>query len=268
MFIHQTLNSVGKEVFNAYLYKNVLYAPHLHKGYEFVYVLEGELCAIIDGTARTARAGEGFFLFPYQIHSYEKGAQSVTLITVFSENYIHAFTSLVTLKKPLSPLFTPTKATKDFLLSVFPAAPDQNGDVASLPTPDPLELKAVLYAICADFFQQSEFIPNDNAESSLILRCLLYIEENYTADISLKDMANTLGYNQEYLSRIFNRTLGVSFKAMLHQYRCEKAQQLLIESKENIATIAMECGFQSICTFNRVFKEITGIPPSCFREGK
>lgn len=267
MLIHQTTNSVGKQIYNAYLYKNILYPAHLHKGYEFVYVLEGELRAIIDGKLQTARAGEGMFLFPYQIHSYEKGTHSVTLITVFSENYIHTFTSLIALKKPLSPLFVPEKATMDFFLSVF-RLPAVKNDVVFLSPPNALALKAVLYAICADFYKQSEFIENDNTETSLLLQCLLYIEENYAADISLKEMANALGYNQEYVSRRFNTGLGVHFKTMLHQYRCEKAQQLLIDTEESIATIAMECGFQSIRTFNRVFKELMGKSPSYFREGK
>lgn len=266
MFTHQIHNSVGEQIYNAYLYKNILYAAHLHRGYEFVHVLEGELCAIIDGKTYSIPAGQSLLLSPYQIHSYEKDCDSLTFVAVFSENYIPYFASSVSGKKARSPLFTLSSIAKDFILSVLMPKNVQMVTRTALPEPNDLSLKAALYAICAEFSKQTEFIQSGDLETSLLLQCLLYIEENYNEDVSLKSMAAALGYNQEYLSRIFNKGLGVHFKTMLHQYRCEKAQQMIIDTKESMATIAMECGFQSIRTFNRVFKETMGKSPSSLRE--
>ena len=266
MFTHQTHNSIGDQIYNTFLYRNILYSAHLHKGYEFVHVLEGELRAVISGTTYTIQAGQSLLLPPYAIHSYEKDKDSLTLVTVFSETYVPLFAATMNGKKAASPLFTLPKTVQDFALSVFMPNPIQTEYTASLPQPDILQLKAALYAICAEFIKQTEFIDGDLAETSVLLRCLLYIEENFHTDISLKSMANTLGYNAEYLSRIFNKGLGVHFKTMLNQYRCERAQQMIVDTKNSLANIAMDCGFQSIRTFNRVFKETMGHSPSSLRE--
>ena len=40
------------------------------------------------------------------------------------------------------------------------------------------------------------------------------------------------------------------------------------ETQADIITISQEAGFNSIATFNRVFKEIAGVSPSQYRQEK
>ncbi|MBQ8345164.1 MAG: helix-turn-helix transcriptional regulator [Clostridia bacterium] len=91
---------------------------------------------------------------------------------------------------------------------------------------------------------------------------LMYMEKNFVSDITLRDVAKSLGYNYEYISREFNKILGISFKTMLNQYRCERARYLIETTDQSLTEVAEQSGFQSIRSFNRVFKQQLGILPS------
>ena len=68
------------------------------------------------------------------------------------------------------------------------------------------------------------------------------------------------------LSRIFNHTFGVNFKTMLNQYRTDYALELLRDSDLSLSAIAFESGFQSIRSFDHVFRESLGRSPKEFRK--
>jgi len=102
-------------------------------------------------------------------------------------------------------------------------------------------------------------------EESRLMKAISYIENNYTQDISLEDIAKFLEINPFYFSRVFNKGTGLNFKTYLNTIRIEKAYNLLKTSNDSIIDIAYECGFNSIRTFNRVFKNIKGTSPSIFR---
>ena len=140
-----------------------------------------------------------------------------------------------------------------------------SGPVCAVEKPPMMVLKACLYALCSEFMEsvQLQGKPRDNR---LIFDILCYIEQNYGQDISLYTLADALGYDYRYLSRIFHQTLKVSFKTLVNQYRCDRAKTLISASDETLAQIAFSSGFQSIRSFNRVFRQMTGIMPSELRK--
>ena len=91
------------------------------------------------------------------------------------------------------------------------------------------------------------------------------MEENYTDPITLHTLADTLSYEYHYLSRVLRENLHIRFRTLVNQYRCERAKEMITESDLSLSDVAMNCGFQSIRSFNRVFLEITGITPSAMR---
>lgn len=86
--------------------------------------------------------------------------------------------------------------------------------------------------------------------------------------LSRAQLAEKLAVSESRLSHIINRYFGCNFNILLNQRRVREAQErLLNEPKTQITVIAFEVGFNSIATFNRVFKEITGMSPSEWRQG-
>ena len=94
----------------------------------------------------------------------------------------------------------------------------------------------------------------------------LYIEQNYTQDISLTDVSTFTGFSKYYFSRVFKQQMGISFSEYLRKKRLDMAEDLLIHSRQSIQDIAISAGFGSIATFNRVFREAKSCSPSRHRE--
>jgi AraC-like DNA-binding protein len=75
-----------------------------------------------------------------------------------------------------------------------------------------------------------------------------------------------LGISEHMLSRIINIQFQKSFSDLANEYRVKEAKELLIKTEVAVTTISYDVGFNSIASFNRVFKNITGKSPTQFRE--
>ncbi len=93
-----------------------------------------------------------------------------------------------------------------------------------------------------------------------------YIKNNLTADdLSQGAMAEMAGISRDYFSRIFKNVTGMNYSKWLNTIRMEKASEFLAEGGRSLTEIAMLSGFQSIPSFNRVFREEKGMAPGEYR---
>ena len=93
-----------------------------------------------------------------------------------------------------------------------------------------------------------------------------YIAENCDKDLTLDGIADQVGFSSCYFSRVFKQTIQCNFVEYLTLQRLKRAQNLLADSDAAITTSAMESGFKSISTFNRVFQKYKGCSPSEFKK--
>jgi AraC-like DNA-binding protein len=92
------------------------------------------------------------------------------------------------------------------------------------------------------------------------------VEEHYKEDITLECISKYAGFSSYHFTRFFKESTGISFGQYLRNFRITKAEWHLINSGETIAQAAYKSGFNSIKTFNRVFKDVTGRSPTDFRK--
>lgn len=88
-------------------------------------------------------------------------------------------------------------------------------------------------------------------------------------ELKISDLANLLGVPVHHLSEFLNNELHTNFADYINQYRIETAKALLSDPKQQsskILAIAFEAGFSNKATFNRVFKQSTGLTPSAYRK--
>ena len=97
---------------------------------------------------------------------------------------------------------------------------------------------------------------------------LNWIGENAAEDITLKQLAQTFGYDYHYLSRLLTNEYGINFRQLVNQYRVDAAIHLLESTDIPITQIALKSGFQNVRTFNHVFKEFLGHTPREHRTAK
>ncbi len=90
-----------------------------------------------------------------------------------------------------------------------------------------------------------------------------YIMQNYTKPITLNDAARQVHMTPHAFCRYFKKHTLHTFLSFLNEVRINEACKKLTEgSHEGIASVAYNCGFNSVTNFNRVFKSIIGKSPS------
>ena len=93
-----------------------------------------------------------------------------------------------------------------------------------------------------------------------------YITEYCDKDLTLDLVAEQTGFSSCYFSRIFKQVTQCNFVEYLTKQRLKHAQALLADSDIPITSVAMESGFKSISTFNRVFQKYKGCSPSDYKK--
>ena len=122
---------------------------------------------------------------------------------------------------------------------------------------------------------REEFVPELSADNrgkytEDVMRRLImvtdYIKNNLTSDdLSQGAMAEMAGISRDYFSRIFKNFTGMNYSKWLNTIRLEKATELLSQKDMTLTEVAMLSGFQSIPSFNRVFRDEKGMAPGEYR---
>lgn len=94
---------------------------------------------------------------------------------------------------------------------------------------------------------------------------LYYIDHHYMEDLSLGSVAAEAGFSKYHFSRLFKQHTTVTFWHFLSVKRVQKAEQLLASTSLGIAEIALQAGFDSIPSFNRIYRKIRSCTPSQYR---
>ncbi len=114
--------------------------------------------------------------------------------------------------------------------------------------------------------------PQPSPAADLLSRITALMEDRQffrRSDLRIGDVASELGTNSTYISACLNGQLGVSFPVLVARYRVEYAQSLMLrEPGKRLSKVAEESGFADDASFFRTFKQITGVTPSEWKEGK
>ncbi|MCQ6558834.1 AraC family transcriptional regulator [Paenibacillus mendelii] len=104
-------------------------------------------------------------------------------------------------------------------------------------------------------------------DEELFQQVIRYLSTQYAEPVSIERMADMLGYNRAYLSRLFKRRTGMTPITFLLKLRVDKARLLLRERQElTVEQIAASAGFQDPLYFSKQFKRFYGQSPSAYRE--
>lgn len=102
--------------------------------------------------------------------------------------------------------------------------------------------------------------------SMLVKRVLVYMHQHYAEMLSRQQIADAVGVNQDYLSRIFHQELGLSPWGYLNRYRILQAKALLRNTNLSITDVASQVGFDNPSYFSRVFRQSVGRTPRAYQE--
>ena len=85
---------------------------------------------------------------------------------------------------------------------------------------------------------------------------------------SVDDLAREVGLSRSALHERFVQYLGQPPMQYLASWRMQLGARLLRESNRNVATIALDVGYDSEAAFSRAFKRMVGTPPATWRKAQ
>ena len=92
-----------------------------------------------------------------------------------------------------------------------------------------------------------------------------YIKGNIHLNLRVSEVSAHFGYNDKYLSHLFKSVSGVTLKQYILQNKIETANFLLTDTNNQINDISFALGFNDSHNFMKVYKKITGLTPSEYR---
>ena len=110
--------------------------------------------------------------------------------------------------------------------------------------------------------------PENELESVGVEEIMRYVDSHYTEKILVADIAQHFHVDLNYLGRLFKKKTGGNLKDYLTQKRLEKAKYLLDNTELKIYEVSEASGYPDYFYFTRVFRRITGVTPSEWREEK
>lgn len=123
---------------------------------------------------------------------------------------------------------------------------------------------ALLSYLCRNYGEEKEK-SKDSSGADTVRTGLEFINNNFTKELSLEDVAKKAGISKYHFLREFKRYTGHTVVKYINILRCEYAKRLLRSSDATVGDIATLCGFENQSYFSKTFKAYAGVLPRDFR---
>ena len=224
------------------------FSLHIHKAYECYAITHGTAEVTIDEKKYMLYPGEAVLVFPYQSHEYKTSDNTGTWVCIFSPDIVSSYDKHIG--------YVPSDNKFEFSTEGFS-------------TPENLLMqKSLCYNICGKFDVGREYQKIDRAKLGLISKLLIFASENYHSDCTLFAAAQHVGYDYNYISKLFKKTVKTSFNNYVNNLRIGEACRLLTVSDLPVQAIAEKCGYTCTRTFHREFFKIVKTTPFDYRKSE
>lgn len=120
----------------------------------------------------------------------------------------------------------------------------------------------------SSFFEAVEILRQEEEDAlpTPILLAKRYIRSYFDMPLSLQELSDYVGMNENYFSYYFKKNVNMTFKQYQAQLRIRHAKQLLLDKKLSLEDIAESVGYTDVKYFSRVFKQIAKVTPGEYRK--
>lgn len=263
-----------------YDYERFSYPWHFHSQYEIMYVQEGEGECFVGDRIERYRAGDVILFgsnLPHYMRSDEhSGAPDTAMrtqgvIVQFEQNFMGYsfghYPQLLQISNLLNDavrgILFPAQYAGGLrsILSDFPMLKGFRQLTSLLELLQEMSGVALRRVMASPHYYESFPVMGDKR----IDKILSYVNNNYTRKIKLEEIAEMANMNASAFCRYFKENTGRTLLQYILEMRVGYACRLLTVGSMDISQIALECGFESITHFNRMFKAHTKQTPGQYR---
>lgn len=247
---------------------NFYFPQHKHDKYsEIIFIKDGEGSCVINGRQYESQKGD-ILIFNRGILHEERSSAEKPLDFYYcavGNLSIRGVPEGCVIPNDIEPIIHACDHAAEiefFIKSMFEECTVQNIGYMSLCQSFMISLIVLILRIINE---QCNLI-TDEKENSIASRVIEYIDRNYSRDITLSDLAQTMFISQHYLSHVFKDETGYSPINYLIRRRMDEAKKLLLNSARTIQEISNIVGYADANHFDIVFKRINGMTPSKYRD--
>jgi len=239
---------------------------HSHEYYHLFYFLSGETDFIVDGTRHKTEKGLCFIVPPNTIHEIQKvTGDTVTCYEIKFSVYDQISIDYLNRSGYVF-------HGNDFLAELILFIVD-NGLSRVPEYIDTTEsfLYTLITYLTREYYEANSKTRNSQlidttGFSDVTVSIIIYIEENYTNQISLEMIAKSIGYNKNYICSVFKKDTDISIIDYLNFVRIRQAAVYFSYSDIDVSLVCARVGFANVSHFNRTFKKFIGISPTTYKK--
>ncbi len=241
-------------------YRNLHNISHWHMEHELIACREGSAQVMLDDTMFNITQQQCIFCHSGCVHYISASPDSLLLVCLFNEKMYGPITSPFTLENPVF----------EDRYGILPKLSEIRHELQNQPIFFECRTEAMIGEILVDVFRGEPLRKAQWQFSDVITRykkLLNHIDLEYE-HITYRNAVQFMNMSDAYFSRYFKRQAGMTFSQYLNVVRIEKAVQLLDSAPTmKITDVMLRCGFNTIRSFNRVFREVTGFTPTTLPPG-
>ena len=222
---------------------------------EFIAVEKGSVKITENGQTEVINEGEMGIVNAFAIHSLIPSPDAVVIGVLFGGEYLSDFVRKMGEYEFKNVVDGELKGELSHLVKEIAKRVDEI---------DYFEKKAYVNFMISRIIKNGSIRKAERSANAKVSTMIRYIYENSEKDISLKTIADEFGYVPMTVSHIFSKYVGKDLRRFTNEIRVRKASLILSKDngrKQSIAEIAKECGFKSVATFHRIYKEYYGTSP-------
>ena len=247
------------------------YETHNHSAVEILLTLEGMVTYTVEDKIYQVRKGEVLIIPPDTLHSLHMGEGSSRYLFLFEPDAIMSMRDIKYMASYFNKPFHLRDGSdahvriRELLLRANEAYEKREMLWNTLCYSCILRIYATLGQQYLGGVRLHTGDSTGNMDAEVVNAVMTYVNNHYRENLTLEEVAQFAGFSRYYFSRSFKRQTGYSFKDYLCQKRVQVAMDLLIRTNRSMHDVAIESGFGSAATFNRVFREKKGCTPSQYR---
>jgi len=253
----------GKQNITCFKGENMNFPPHLHEEVELLYVKNGEIEVTIGADVKVLKKGNMSICLPNVIHSYKTYSNCSYIIVIFNSNILPLYKNSFISYKAEKPFVSMAQISKEVIhnLNLLYEEFRNEQNIGAI-----TGYMYIIFSRIIPHLKLNEKVQHTRVD--IIDSALIYISEHYLLPINLQSISQALNVSPFHLSRMFSLRIGSRIDHHINELRINYADYLLESSEKSITQIAFECGFETLRTFNRVYKQVKGITPREYKKNK
>ena len=128
------------------------------------------------------------------------------------------------------------------------------------------QVAEISHTMYEDFIRRVNQVRRESGISRPVRICCDYIDTHPEKELTLKKLADKVGYTENYLARKFKAEMGMPMNAYIRKARVHRAKMLLSSTNLSIHDIADQLHYCSWSYFTEAFQKEAGMTPSEYRE--